>query len=249
MDRRKVFDSVPEQFDRWRGHYTPALFDFLISACGLGPGTRVLELGPGTGQATDFALDAGCDYTGIELGDNFARILTARYGDRENFHLIHGDFELHPFEKERFDFVYSAATIQWIDPRIAFSKCYDILKPGGCLAMFILSGDYKTPNPALFAEIQQVYDAYNWSRQSDPTRFPYLDAPKYGFSSEEQYAFPGARVYNAQDYIEFIHTHSDHILLDPALQDGFYGAIRDAILRHGDRIEFIDTFRLYLCRK
>ena len=63
MDKRKVFDTIPELFDRWRGRYTPALFEFLISKCGLGRGTRVLELGPGTGQATDFALDAGCDYT------------------------------------------------------------------------------------------------------------------------------------------------------------------------------------------
>jgi len=29
----------------------------------------------------------------------------------------------------------------------------------------------------------------------------------------------------------------------------FYGGIRDAILRHGNKIEFRDEFVLYLCRK
>ncbi len=29
----------------------------------------------------------------------------------------------------------------------------------------------------------------------------------------------------------------------------FYGGIRDAILRHGNTIEFRDEFVLYLCRK
>ena len=249
MDERTVFDTIPELFDRWRGRYTPALFEFLISKCGLGKGTRVLELGPGTGQATDFALDAGCDYTCIELGDNFAEVLRRKYGSRENFRLIHGDFELVPFEKESFDFVYSAAAIQWMDPQIVYPKCFDILKKGGYLAMFLMSGDYKTPNPELYAEIQHVYDTLYHTEQPYNKRFPYLDAPKFGFSSEEYYEFPGTRVYNADDYVAYIHTHSDHITLKAEYRDAFFGAIHDAIVRHGDRIEFKDTYKLYLCRK
>ena len=65
-DARLVFDAIPEQFDRWRVRYSPALFDAVVEASGLGPGKRCLEIGPGTGQATDFALDTGCDYQAVE---------------------------------------------------------------------------------------------------------------------------------------------------------------------------------------
>ncbi len=249
FDERKVFDTIPELFDRWRLKYTPELFAFLVSRCSLREGTRCLEIGPGTGQATDFALDAGCDYTAIELGSNFAGVLRRKYGNRPNFKLINGDFELHPFASESFDFVYSAATIQWIDPEIAFSKCFDILKPGGHLAMFLLHGDYQTPNPALYADIQKVYDEHYRTDAPYRQRFPYLDAPKYGFESEERFSFPSARRYTADEYVEYIHTHSDHIMLREECKEAFYGGIRDAIVRHGNKIEFRDEFILYLCRK
>ena len=249
FDERKVFDTIPEQFDRWRLRYTPELFQFLVSRCSLGQGTRCLEIGPGTGQATDFALDAGCDYTAIELGEHLAAVMRGKYGNRPNFTLIEGDYELHPFAKESFDFVYSAAAIQWINPQIAFSKSFDILKPGGHLAMFFLRGDYQTPNPALYRDIQKVYDEHYHTDAPYRQRFPYRDAPKYGFETEEEFSFPSTRCYTADEYVEYIHTHSDHIMLQEDSKQAFYGGIRDAILRHGNKIEFLDTFMLYLCRK
>ena len=69
MEFRKIFDTIPEQFDRFRPRYSPELFDFLIRRAKIGPGKSVLELGPGTGQATDPILQTGCDYHAIELGE------------------------------------------------------------------------------------------------------------------------------------------------------------------------------------
>ena len=48
MEFRKIFDTIPEQFDRYRPRYCPALFEYLIHDAGIGPGKRVLEIGPGT---------------------------------------------------------------------------------------------------------------------------------------------------------------------------------------------------------
>lgn len=39
------------------------------------PGKKVLELGPGTGQATEPILNTGCDYYAIELGGNLADMM------------------------------------------------------------------------------------------------------------------------------------------------------------------------------
>ena len=47
-DKRLVFDSIPEKFDKWRVRYNTQLFDHIIKTTGLGPGKSCLEIGPGT---------------------------------------------------------------------------------------------------------------------------------------------------------------------------------------------------------
>lgn len=56
MEFRKIFDTIPEQFDKYRPRYSEELFADLISYAEIKPGKEVLELGPGTGQATEQIL-------------------------------------------------------------------------------------------------------------------------------------------------------------------------------------------------
>ena len=65
---RDSFDEVPELYDRVRPGYPEAVFDDLVSLAGLVAGSRVLELGPGTGQATVPLARRGLAVTAVELG-------------------------------------------------------------------------------------------------------------------------------------------------------------------------------------
>lgn len=49
---REIFNEAAELYDRVRPGYPPRLFDDLAELAGLGSGSRVLEIGCGTGQAT-----------------------------------------------------------------------------------------------------------------------------------------------------------------------------------------------------
>lgn len=103
----------------------------------LGSNREVLEVGPGTGQATEPILKTGCSYKAIELGESFSEIMKNKFNSYKNFSIVNADFETYPFVSERFDLVYSAAAFQWIPERIGYPKAYDILKSGGAFAMFI----------------------------------------------------------------------------------------------------------------
>ena len=85
MEFRKVFDTVPEQFDKYRPRYSAELFADLIAYAGVGEGKEVLELGPGTGQATDPILATGCDYNAIEIGENFFEKMNTTIVKAEGF--------------------------------------------------------------------------------------------------------------------------------------------------------------------
>ena len=103
MEFRRIFDTIPERFDKYRVRYCPELFAQFLSMAHITEKSSVLELGPGTGQATDPVLDTGCDYHAIEIGDNFCKVLLDKYGSRQNFSLIHDDFITHDFGQQRFD--------------------------------------------------------------------------------------------------------------------------------------------------
>lgn len=88
MDFRKTFDAIPQQFDKWRPRYCEELYSKIITRTDLGAHKSALEIGPGTGQATEPFLKTGCDYLAIELGKNFAEFMTNKFGTYDNFHIV-----------------------------------------------------------------------------------------------------------------------------------------------------------------
>ncbi|MBO7333610.1 MAG: methyltransferase domain-containing protein [Lachnospiraceae bacterium] len=250
MEFRKIFDTIPEQFDKFRPRYSLELFRFLIDNVSVGPDKTVLEIGPGTGQATDPILMTGCDYNAIELGEHLFEKMREKYGKYPNFHIVNDDFITHDFGKQRFDLIYSAATIQWIPEEIAFSKTYELLKPGGTLAMMLTRADYKTPNEKLYEEIQKLYDKY-YKPDIPYTHgsFKYDHASDYGFVDFKEHDFYGTREMDPDEYVSFCGTHCDHIVIPEPIKTEFFDGLKNAVINNGGRIVFKDTYVLYLTKK
>ena len=249
MDFRKVFNQIPEAFDRCRPRYCQALFDTLIETADVTPRSRVLEIGPGTGQATEPMLRTGCDYTGVELGEPFAALLREKYASYPNYTLRNADFETCPFAENSFDLVYAAATMQWIPEEIAYAKTYAILKPGGWLAMFMTRSDDRTANPPLRAQIDAAYDRFFHPEHVYTCKLDYQGTGRYGFVEQRYAEWKQRRVLTADEYVAMIGTHCDHIELKDPDRTRFFEAIRQAILAHGNQIVIDDTIPLYLARK
>ena len=247
---RLIFDTIPEAFDRHRTRYCPELFASLLEQSRVTACSSVLELGPGTGQATEPVLNTGCDYTGIELGGNFVRVLERKYGQRTNFRLIHDDFITHDFGKSRYDLIYSAATIQWIPEETAFPKTFALLKPGGMLAMFLTRRDYRTPNPALYERIQQVYKRY-FKPEIPYTHgsFRYEAALDYGYTQWRKSEFHTTQVYTAEEYVAFCGTHCDHLAMPEPYRSELYAGLNRAVTDFGNRLEVFDTHILMTAKK
>lgn len=250
MEFRRIFDTIPEQFDQYRPRYCAELFEDLIDYAKIRPGKTVLELGPGTGQATDPILNTGCDYHAIELGRNLYQMMQRKYGHYSNFSIVNDDFISHSFGNQRFDLIYSATTIQWIPEEIAFSKTFDLLKPGGTLAMMLTRGDYKTPNEALYRKIQQVYAQY-FRPEIEYTcgSFQYANAINYGYVDFEKREFYGRREYTANEYVAYCATHCDHIVIPEPFKSRFFEGLRNAVLQAGNKVVFSDTHVLFLAKK
>ncbi len=250
MEFRKIFDTIPEQFDRFRPRYSEELFEYLIRHAQIGPQKSVLELGPGTGQATEPILRTGCDYNAIELGEHLYAKMKEKYGMFSNFHIVNDDFITYDFGSQRFDLIYSAATIQWIPEDAAFSKTFRLLKPGGVLAMMLTKSDYKTPNEELYAKIQKVYDQY-FKPDIPYTHggFRYENAPDYGYVDFERHDFHGRREMDPEAYAAFCGTHCDHIVIPEPYKTLFFEGLKKTVADNGGKVIFEDTYVLYLAKK
>ena len=249
MEFRKVFDTIPEKFDRWRPRYCDEVFADVINHSQLDSGKSALEIGPGTGQATEPILKTGCNYLAIELGEHLAEYAKNKFKSYDNFHIVTADFELYDFGQQKFDLVYSAAAIQWIPEKIGFSRAFDLLKSGGTFAMMLIKGDYKTPNEALYDKIQKVYDEYFRPETPYTQKLTYSNVVNYGFVDFESRKYYSKREFNADDYVSYLGTHCDHIVLKEPYKSKFYAGVKDAVLKAGNKIVFNDTIVLYLARK
>lgn len=249
MDFRKTFDQIPEEFDKYRPRYCDELFQKISSVCDLNSDKSVLEIGPGTGQATRPILETGCDYTAIELGENFTSFMKEKFSSYPNFKIINDDFETYPFEDNRYDLVFSAASIQWIPEEIAFPKVFDMLKPGGFLAMFMTRSDEKSANEELYQAMEQVYKEYFHVRRRYTCQLEYKNAKKYGFEDYGYYEWKKERVLTSEEYISYSSTHCEHITLEEPYRSAFYTGIKEAMMEYGDRIKILDTIPLYLMQK
>jgi SAM-dependent methyltransferase len=107
----------------------------------------VLEIGPGTGQATGRLLDRGATVTGVELGAEMAAALEAKY-QGENLSVVVGAFEEVTLDPESFDLIVAATSFHWIPPETGIPRCADLLRPGGWLALWwTCFGDPNRPDP------------------------------------------------------------------------------------------------------
>jgi cyclopropane-fatty-acyl-phospholipid synthase len=107
-------------------------FDWALEQCGIGKGTRVLEIGPGWGAFAGHALQAGARFTGItnsEVSQTYLRGKLANFGD--NFDIELTDFyEYQP--KEKFDAIVIMGVIEHLpDYERVLKKFSSLLKPGG----------------------------------------------------------------------------------------------------------------------
>jgi SAM-dependent methyltransferase len=135
MTLRETFEEAPELYDRVRPDYPDELFDDLARLVGLLPGSRVLELGCGTGQATVSLARRGYEVVAVELGAGLANVARKKLAPFAAVRVVNAVFEAWPLPAEPFDLVFAATSFHWIDRAVRVTKSADALRPGGALAV------------------------------------------------------------------------------------------------------------------
>ena len=85
-----TFDTASTTYDKMRPGYPVELYKALFSYLPIGTDSRVVEVGPGAGQATLPVLQTGCTLTAVEYGKNFSDLCREKFRDFPGFSVITG---------------------------------------------------------------------------------------------------------------------------------------------------------------
>jgi SAM-dependent methyltransferase len=224
--RPDLFRAVVCQ--RMRPGYPAALFDDLAE---LAPPGRMLEIGPGTGQATSSLIERGYSVTAVELSPTLAGGLRARLGNAVD--VVVGAFEDFRLDGATpFDVVFSATAFHWVDPRVRLLRAAEVLRAGGALAT-VRTEHIEGGTTPFFNLVQQCYEQWD---PATPRGLRLEPSSAFGF---EPLAGPGAELfeepvyrryeweqtYTAAEYRDLLLTYSGHRALSRERQAGLLECI------------------------
>jgi SAM-dependent methyltransferase len=230
---RETFGSVAEQYDRARPEYPAAVFDDLAELAGLEPGSRVIEIGPGSGKATVELARRGYAVTGVELSPELAAVAARNVPEAE---FVVADFETWQPSEAGFDAVVAFTAFHWIAPELRYAKPARLLRPGGALA--VVAGPHVLPadGDPFFVEVQEDYETVVPHHDNRPPRPPEkvegwageLEASGLFVSVVERRRLI-ALTYTADEYIDVLGTFSDNLALPEEQREELFRRIHARI--------------------
>jgi len=240
--RRESFDAVADLYDAGRRAYPPAVVGLVVDAIGIRRGTKVLEIGPGTGQLSIELSRAGAELVAVELGPNLARVAREHLAGFPTAQVVSAAFEDWPLPPEPFDGVCSATAFHWLDPAVRFDKCAAALRPGGVIAI-VHTHHVRGGTQDFFRESNTLYLRYGLSDQPDfePPRL--ADLPPAYPELEDHPAFDSVRrqrvtadlVFDTAAHVGMLRTDSLILTLSEPDRSAFLTEIAELIDRrfHG----------------
>jgi len=135
MEKKKSYNLAGKSYDKGRPPYPKEVVDWIISKTNMNSDDKLLEIAPGTGQATLEFASRGYQITCVELADNLANILVNKVKDM-NVNVEVAAFEdwVSP-QSKKYNVIYCATAFHWLDPEVKYKKCSDLLTNNGQLVL------------------------------------------------------------------------------------------------------------------
>ena len=255
MDQRFAFNDVAELYDAARPDYPAARVDHVAAAADLTREDAVLEVGCGTGQATEAFAQRGLDIVAVEPGVDLASLARRRLAAFPNAAVVTTSFEDWRMETGVFRLVIAAQSWHWIAPEVRFAKAADALCPSGVLAVF--GHVPMSPPPAIVQAFEPVFaslalelwtePAENWYLPAGP--LPDLFAQSGRFTPPTHRGYRWSVVRTGASLTDYLRTTSPYQRLAPARREALLQALGQAVEANGGQFEHRWETHLHMARR
>jgi SAM-dependent methyltransferase len=147
---RRLYGQDPAAYDAGRPEYPERVWKVLAQRCHLAVGSRVVEIGPGSGLVTRRLLSTGVNVTAVEPNASMAAYLQ-RTLDTNRAKVVNAPFEDAKLPENGFDLAIAATSFHWLDQQTAAAKLRQVVRPDGWIAIWWMLFEDPT-GPDDFAE-------------------------------------------------------------------------------------------------
>ncbi|MCU0869680.1 MAG: class I SAM-dependent methyltransferase [Burkholderiales bacterium] len=148
------FGDRVDDYVRSRPGYPPGVVDVLRDVAGFGAGTRVADIGSGTGLLARVLLDAGAHVVGVEPNAEMRAAGDAWLAGDARFSSVAGSAEATTLADASVDLVTAAQAFHWFDPPRARTEFARILVPDGAVAL--VWNDRRTDTTAFLVDYEAL---------------------------------------------------------------------------------------------
>jgi SAM-dependent methyltransferase len=247
IEQRLTFGTVADQYDRARPSYPDAIFDAVMEYGALQVGDAALEIGAGTGKATQDFVARGLAVHALEPSPGMARVLRAAGVESEET-----TFEDWPLRTDAFRLVYAAQAWHWVHSTDRYDKAARALTPGGTLALFWNQGREWTgalgdANDATYAEHAPHLTSATRNWNLDFTLDEMRASGVFGDITKRVVTWE--QTYTTDEWVTMLGTQSDHRILPDEQRTRLHAAVGRVVDEHGGRVDAIYDTNCYLARR
>lgn len=239
--RSEIFDTLAEEYEKFRPKFPLEFISQVISKINISENANILEIGCGTGQATEPFSKLNFNMTAIDPGANLLNIAKSKFQDNCKIKFCESTFEdFNPeVESEKYDFIFAAHSFHWVNPEVGCKKVSELLNDHSYFSTIFF--EKKWPDDVR-RELDRLYTKYkkdfaNVAKANTGPVFnnDYQDKHQYEkyFMNEGIIKLDFELEYNAENYVGLMKTMSDHRKLPIDVQNKFFNELSDVINQFG----------------
>lgn len=253
---KDTFNNVVTMYDAARPTYPAELLKAVKEFAGKASFMEGLEIGAGTGQATDLFRDAIETLDIVEVGDKQVEFLAEKYKS-ENVNVYKAYFE--NFESaKKYDLIFSATAFHWVDENIGYPKAWNMLTEDGVMAVFWHMSSVTYHDTGIFVGLDKIKKKYlpNEALGFDKDgiegvrqrRISQIQSGNcFGVPIVKEYRW--IDMYDSDRYSLLLESYSSTQTLDDTSRNDYLAEVRDYINSNGGVVEMPQHVMLYLVHK